>query len=447
MEKIRNIDKLIKFFDEENICIYGAGKVARTIVKWALREKKKITAIVVSNHDSNPEEIFGVKVYSTYEFAASSNYNLLIAVMEKSQNDIINNLETDFSQIMCISDETYYEIEREIADYDVEQIQILEWLLRNYQENNIKYYWHHDFEKRVTKANWGDVYNRPDFKKRFLKLISGLDDDSVETVIRILNRQKLYLNSNRKEMDLFTQYEKDELIKQEDLFWSQIIELSPNLYMYKNYFLTSKDFEPSVFYYKHGIEKIHNIEKLRNGVFFDIGGYVGDSAIVLNELLPEKIYTFEALPKHCEAIKENLELNKISNVVIESMALGNTNGFVTMGVCGSSSNAVSRGGIEIEDKIVVPMQTLDNYVKANNIDNIKLIKVDIEGSEPLFLDGAKETITTQRPVLLLSIYHNEHDFFELKPIIESWNLGYKFSIFKSINGNITNETMLIAEVY
>jgi hypothetical protein len=63
------------------------------------------------------------------------------------------------------------------------------------------------------------------------------------------------------------------------------------------------------------------------------------------------------------------------------------------------------------------------------------------------LAGAINTIKKQKPVLLLSIYHNANDFFEIKPLIESWNLGYKFKIRKlSMKEYFLVETMLICEI-
>lgn len=63
-----------------------------------------------------------------------------------------------------------------------------------------------------------------------------------------------------------------------------------------------------------------------------------------------------------------------------------------------------------------------------------------------FLKGAKETICTQKPTMLLSIYHQASDYFGIKPLIESWNLGYKFKIHQSIDYAIPVETALFCEV-
>lgn len=111
-------------------------------------------------------------------------------------------------------------------------------------------------------------------------------------------------------------------------------------------------------------------------------------------------------------------MNGLKNVIPIQCALGQRNGTMTMSF-GSSSSMV----IDFSDKIEVPVYKLDEYVKENNIVDIKLIKVDIDGGEPRCFISAEETICKYKAIILLSIYHNAHDFFELKTLIESWELG------------------------
>ncbi|TXJ30536.1 hypothetical protein EPJ69_10360 [Brachyspira aalborgi] len=47
---------------------------------------------------------------------------------------------------------------------------------------------------------------------------------------------------------------------------------------------------------------------------------------------------------------------------------------------------------------------------------VGFIKVDIEGEEQKLLEVSKNTIIKQRPYMVISIYHNESDFFDIKPI-------------------------------
>ena len=83
-------------------------------------------------------------------------------------------------------------------------------------------------------------------------------------------------------------------------------------------------------------------------------------------------------------------------------------------------------------------------IKENKL-KVGLLKIDIEGFESYLLQGAIETIKSQKPALLISIYHNGHDFFEIKPWLESLNLGYKFKIRKAWDHNTNRDTLLICE--
>lgn len=307
-------------------------------------------------------------------------------------------------------------------------------------------YWSDEFERSIVKANWGNVTEKNDFAEKFLRLIRGLDDKSIEKIVYILIRQKQYLHSDKKRLDLFTRAEQEEIRLLREYFYPQILKLSDSLFAYKHYLLPIHHFEPSVFYYKHGLSELETLERVKGKAVLDVGGFVGDSVLILSELSPGHIYTFEAVPENFELLKKTVALNHIPNVTPENVALGEKEGNLQIHVYSSASTSIERPGINYKEDITVPVIPLDKYVKDHNIDDIGLIKVDIEGGEPAFLKGAKETICTQKPILLLSIYHNAHDFFELKPLLESWNLGYTFKIHKPVIGNATSETLLLAEI-
>lgn len=306
-------------------------------------------------------------------------------------------------------------------------------------------YWSNEFERRIVRENWGDVAARPDFAEKFVRLTAGMDSQSTETIIRILIRQKQYLGSEVKALDIFTRAEQEELRLLRENFTSEIIKLSDHLFAYKNYLLPINHFESSVFYFKHGIAQLQTRDRVGGKAIIDVGGFIGDSVLVLSELSPSTIYTFEAVPDNFMLLQKTMELNHIENVVAENLALGAESGSITVHVNGSGSTPIQRPGMDYKEDIEVPVTTLDEYVKKHGID-IGLIKVDIEGGEPAFLQGAKQTICQQKPILLISIYHNAHDFFELKPLIESWGLGYRFSIHKPTFGSVTGEALLIAEI-
>ena len=197
------------------------------------------------------------------------------------------------------------------------------------------------------------------------------------------------------------------------------------------------------------MDYIKNINQVKNKNIIDAGGFIGDSAIVFSYYTDKNVYSFEPFLQNYNMILKTIELNKKNNIIPVNMALGNENKEISIY---SNSDTVNNGlSVEtkqsdincIENK--VKMVTLDSYVKENNIE-VGLIKTDLEGFEQSFLKGAIETIKEQKPVLIISIYHNYNDFFEIKLMIENLNLGYKFRIIKSRVKLVTAETKLLAEV-
>ena len=57
-----------------------------------------------------------------------------------------------------------------------------------------------------------------------------------------------------------------------------------------------------------------------------------------------------------------------------------------------------------------------------------VLKADIEGAGLHFLKGARKTICRDRPLLSLSIYHNEEEFAGIYQTLRSWDLDYHCEI-------------------
>jgi FkbM family methyltransferase len=90
----------------------------------------------------------------------------------------------------------------------------------------------------------------------------------------------------------------------------------------------------------------------------------------------------------------------------------------------------------------IKITTIDKYVFDNNL-NPWLLKWDIEWLEYNSVLWAEKTIKQFKPILFISIYHTWKDFFEIKPLIENWNLWYKFWIEKWHNGHPFADTVLV----
>ena len=305
----------------------------------------------------------------------------------------------------------------------------------------------HPGEREALAKLFSDAMNREDSAQRFSALISGLDNESRNTVSDIIHRMGMIADGNKSLQDVYTQREQEEFVRMNDEFSSKIVKLNDNLYYYNGYYLPVNQFDSSVFYSKYAIDELTTLDSVRNKDIIDAGGYVGDTALLFSSYTDKSIHVFEASPSNMDIIRETIRLNQLENIVPVSKALGEKSGTATfsLGERNSCNSLVERPGYNYPNHIEVPVITLDDYVRENNLE-VGLIKVDIEGGEQLLLKGAVETIRTQHPILLISIYHSANDFFEIKPMIEKMCDKYTFRIIKPANSAIAIETILLAEV-
>ena len=305
----------------------------------------------------------------------------------------------------------------------------------------------HPGEREALAKLFSDAMNREDSAQRFNALISGLDNESKNTVSDIIHRMGMISDGNKSLQDVYTQREQEEFVRMNDEFSSKIVKLNDNLYYYNGYYLPVNQFDSSVFYSKYAIDELTTLDSVRNKHIIDAGGYVGDTALLFSSYTDKSIHVFEASPSNMDIIRETIRLNHLDNIVPVSKALGENSGTATfsLGERNSCNSLVERPGYNYPNHIEVPVITLDDYVRENNLE-VGLIKVDIEGGEQLLLKGAVETIRTQHPILLISIYHSANDFFEIKPMIEKMCDKYTFRIIKPANSAIVIETILLAEV-
>lgn len=354
--------------------------------------------------------------------------------IEKIQNDILLSIKKQ-DDIPRVIEENLKKMEKSSTTSIVSEIRKI----------NTHHYYYSDYERRVLNSYYELYDNNAKFQNAFINLIKGMDNDSVDKITEIISRQKQIRGTSGKALDIYTRSEQDRILEMKKYIQNHLLEISEDLYCYEHFFFPVNHVEISVLYYKHGINELRYPERVRGKDIIDVGGFIGDSVLILEELIPRKVYTFEASSENYALLKRTLELNNIKNCVAENKALGDHKKKCILKFKEGQSNLNTIDYVTCEREEVVEVDTLDEYASNNNL-NIGLIKVDIEGAEQMFLHGAKNTICEQKPTLLISIYHNADDFFGIKPLIESWNLGYKFGIYKPLDYSISREVLLICEI-
>lgn len=312
-------------------------------------------------------------------------------------------------------------------------------LLRDKLDSQIKLWVNHHMS--LTLAEY---FATKDFLNRFQILIRNLDQESIHTLCKIIARLQFAHKKRSLIITSITEKEKERLNYVNHSFYT--IQLSKDnrgggIWFHNPYYLPRDHAEIGVFLDHHGISQFSNLDSIKEKDIIDVGGFIGDSALIFQQYTNQKIYTFEASNKNYQDILKTIQYNNCTRIIPINKGLGSKHEVLQLsdnGMCSSFKYDYQQTSEKVE------IITLDSFVKEHKI-SVGLIKVDIEGFEMEFLKGALETIKTQKPKMILSIYHSVNDFFDIKPFIESLNLGYRFKIFKPLDRSVSIETCLLCE--
>ena len=140
-------------------------------------------------------------------------------------------------------------------------------------------------------------------------------------------------------------------------------------------------------------------------VVYDVGANIGFYCLLgARRVGPTgKIYAFEPTPTLVSRIKENAALNSFDQIEVVQAAVCDRTG--TLDFCVEGDLSVSNGIRKIDNeskRLTVPCTRIDDF--AINHLPPKLILIDIEGAELEALQGAMQTISTHRPILMIEVH-------------------------------------------
>jgi FkbM family methyltransferase len=152
-------------------------------------------------------------------------------------------------------------------------------------------------------------------------------------------------------------------------------------------------------------------------ICFDVGANLGYYTVLMAKAVPQgRVYAFEPDPFSHALLQLNVRINRLENVVINCLALGERPGTSSFFRCTDSAfNSLKDTARQAVSSVIeVHVTTLDEFVVANNVSRVDFVKVDVEGAEGLVLAGAKRLLqdSARRPrMLLLELFDGNHEAF------------------------------------
>ena len=156
----------------------------------------------------------------------------------------------------------------------------------------------------------------------------------------------------------------------------------------------------SILYY-HGSYELGTLDLISKCLspgqaFLDVGANIGLFSIYMSRNCKDiRICSFEPLESTFKILEHNVEINNCTNIETFPIALGISNYTETIG----ENLDVSRGSASMVDtgqsgyyQHKVQVLTLNEFVKNEGVENIGLIKIDVEGWEQHILLGARDQL-------------------------------------------------------
>lgn len=156
-----------------------------------------------------------------------------------------------------------------------------------------------------------------------------------------------------------------------------------------------------------------------NSAVLDIGANIGIMTVHLARSIKDvTVYSFEPIPTNVATFKRIVNYFKLKNVKLFEIALGNAEGEVEM-VMPIISSVPMQGLSHVLHKSItennegeyfkVQLKTLDKMENLlTNLKRISAIKIDVENFEYFVLEGAKNLIIKNKPIVYAELWENEN---------------------------------------
>lgn len=176
--------------------------------------------------------------------------------------------------------------------------------------------------------------------------------------------------------------------------------------------------------------------------FIDIGANIGYYSLLASQLAGENgnVIAVEASPKIFEALQENIRLNNsASNIEAHNFAITGAPGKASVYLGPDCNLGSTTTNASLKNKFPyrsyrheaeVNAVTLDYLFNSKNIQNLQMIKIDVEGTEREVINGMTEIIQNGSPELEILIELTPLWWAKPKPPIEEvlqpfFKQGYK----------------------
>lgn len=140
----------------------------------------------------------------------------------------------------------------------------------------------------------------------------------------------------------------------------------------------------------------------------DIGANIGFYTLHLARAAGKdgRVFAIEAAPANFARLERNIALNGLRNCHLTPAAITSRDGVVSFHLSPGNNSGWGRiDDFEIAAGVIeVSAVSFDSFMESNELSHVDFLKIDIEGHELSFLEGAKKTLQNGRVKRLMAEY-------------------------------------------
>ena len=156
-------------------------------------------------------------------------------------------------------------------------------------------------------------------------------------------------------------------------------------------------------------------------VFMDLGANIGLHSLRAARLENvATVFAFEPGRATFAMLERNIARNDLGGKIRpHPLAVGAANGRAEFHFCADDAYSSLKPDQRrpVQQTYEVTVTTVDDWVRAQALPRLDLVKIDVEGSEAEVIAGARETLARYRPELMVEVYQGARENFSAEGLV------------------------------
>lgn len=201
---------------------------------------------------------------------------------------------------------------------------------------------------------------------------------------------------------------------------------------------------------RNGTDFLCSILRGRGGTVLDIGANTGGFIGMWLQNGAEKVHAFEPVPNVFEKLRENWGTDP--RVVLNQCGVAEGNYRIQGARILNAHTLANPDSVKLDVALEdtgpfdFNVRSVDAYVNENNIRDLRFVKIDVDGYEPMVVRGMDWTVGCRRPVIMIELSFLPFKLGESVDEMIQYFYDSEY-VMTTLTGEVCEDPLLILEAF